>query len=886
MHGRPSILTILDSQSGVVLLRISPGRNSVEEKPEFTATSLPEAVRWLFQVNGYQVEGPVQINGAEIDLIAEQLTGFTRRRVYIEVTVEYVDNNKYGKDLTKLSMFRNEVGAERLIVSSVGFSLPVKERAPEAGIETFTYDQLFKSFERTQPYIEGLLHDPELDALERVYIDPDFADRNGEDLAPAYLTECKEQEQPESRWIIVIGEYGTGKTALTRMMLRRWAREHYYDPSRPIPFRIELKNFTKQFDSRSLLHDALDRGGLGHIGIEFFEAMISRGRCILLLDGYDEMAQYLTIRERRACLEALADLASGNTKGLLTSRPNYFTEAEELRVYEVLYRGIETRLQLTRVDEEIREEEARVDRILSSFVLDRSERQLRDLTPEQTEELVDRQLVGDPEGRDAVLSLLRQVTGEGDDGGTVSLSGKPVIISYLLEVVEELKQQPVVESTLKSTHQSLSEWQIFEIILEKLMLRDYRRNPDLLPAERLNFLQKLAEHLTREERKYITEKQFSGLIEEWFKEKIRRKAVEGIPDPSDMIFNDVRASSTLTRSSQRSVAGWQFSHNSLREFLLVSRMITEFMQDRPLAAGLPITSAMQTFVRSKPTEFASPILDKLAASWQVRRGAAGAIDQMFVLLWPATRHALGECNVREAVSRIAGVGLDLSDSKLYRISFSSESSPAILVKLNAKNAEMAEIDFTRADLSEAQFDGALLEAVNFSLSKLASATFRKALLWECDLTDVDATNADLRGVDLDSTGFVVQGNDVLHLAGYELLGYLSHGGAITDPVPSYFLYSHHGDFRVVMKIARYLMEEGWRQRLGIEQKGEASKNITFARSFVKELVRAGLIEEKGGVRSSSGLIRATSAGKDAFAPLVNDSTVSPELESILAKFLA
>jgi len=69
-------------------------------------------------------------------------------------------------------------------------------------------------------------------------------------------------------------------------------------------------------------------------------SLIGQGRVVLLLDGYDEMAQYLHARERRTCLEALAELAAGGARGVLTSRPNYFTEAEELRVFEILYASI------------------------------------------------------------------------------------------------------------------------------------------------------------------------------------------------------------------------------------------------------------------------------------------------------------------------------------------------------------------------------------------------------------------------------------------------------------------------------------------------------------------------------------------------------------------
>ncbi len=70
--------------------------------PAFNKDSLPAAVRWLFEVNGYSVKGPFHNLGAEVDLKATQLSGLGTPNVYIEVTVEHVDVSKYGRDSRSL----------------------------------------------------------------------------------------------------------------------------------------------------------------------------------------------------------------------------------------------------------------------------------------------------------------------------------------------------------------------------------------------------------------------------------------------------------------------------------------------------------------------------------------------------------------------------------------------------------------------------------------------------------------------------------------------------------------------------------------------------------------------------------------------------------------
>ena len=74
---------------------------------QFTPDSLVAAVTQLFELNNYRVEGPIQVHGAEVDLVATPLGDPFGRKVYIEATVEHVDNTKYGKDVGKLAMIAN-----------------------------------------------------------------------------------------------------------------------------------------------------------------------------------------------------------------------------------------------------------------------------------------------------------------------------------------------------------------------------------------------------------------------------------------------------------------------------------------------------------------------------------------------------------------------------------------------------------------------------------------------------------------------------------------------------------------------------------------------------------------------------------------------------------
>ena len=182
-------------------------------KIEFTSESLPQAIKKLLELNNYEVIGPIQIHGAEVDLKATSLSDPFSSPIYIEATLEYVRNTKYGNDLSKLLMISElEPDAKKMIISSKGFSLPVKERAKKSRIYTLTYEQLFEKFEKFEPYIsllnEATTLGKELLNLDSIYEEPFFNDQIGNDQATSYLTSWRDNPAPENKWIV--SDHGVG----------------------------------------------------------------------------------------------------------------------------------------------------------------------------------------------------------------------------------------------------------------------------------------------------------------------------------------------------------------------------------------------------------------------------------------------------------------------------------------------------------------------------------------------------------------------------------------------------------------------------------------------------------------------------------------------------
>lgn len=857
-------------------MKESEKKLQVNSRAKHNEKTLPLAIGSLLEMNNYEVDHDIHVHGAQIDIVARSKTDPFSSPIYIEATVEYVSNDKYGKDATKFLLIKaKSPSATCICVSSGGFTASVKERANESGILTLTYEELFSKFEKFFPYVKSILEDEDTKKLVDSYEEPEFSDAKGKDYATKWLGYWRGFSPDPAKWLIVLGEYGTGKTSLTRVIQQRWIADYQQNPTNPIPVRVELRNFTRQFDARGLIHHFLDTSLLNHVSIEFMMHLIRSGRVILILDGYDEMAQFLNARERRACLSALAEFSAGGARGILTSRPNYFTEAEELNVFEALYATIEqSKFHLSRVDRTFIAEEKVIDNLVEKYVLNRYERSLQDLTPAQTESLVMRSLKNDAKGQGIVLSILKKVFRDEADGSRQALSGKPVIITYLLELIEDLRSDDG-----KIDASSLTEWQIYKLIVDRLMFRDLRRSPTLSPAQRRKSLQKLAVALSGRDSVVANESTFQAIIEEEFRTELRVMQPEDRRVRKEELFEDLRSSTTLTRAHGTRSDGWVFSHNSLREYLAAEYFLESLGKRSPVQINIPITPAMRSFASSISDGETEMLLAVLSELWPARSTMSN-LGPYLVLLWDAARKRPE--GLRLTLASITGDraedGLQIAHTSIKGIDVGQDFHDQSL-KVNAESAEVSDTSFEAVNLIGSRFDGAVLDTISFRGCNLAGTSFIGALLFECDFTGANVSGANFYAIDVDSNILVTPaGGNAEALSGKAALGYLRFNGANTGPVDDYFIYRNHPRFSIVEKICERISEQRNSQLRGLTQRGEARVDPPFARQLVDRLVSAGWVQI-----DRNDLVSATPAGRNVLAQVVSHQILPEEIVQFLSE---
>ena len=440
-------------------------------------------------------------------------------------------------------------------------------------------------------------------------------------------------------------------------------------------------------------------------------------------------------------------------------------------------------------------------------------------------------------------------------------------ISFLLEVVEALKDN---SDAMAATETQLTEWAVYKLIVDLLMLRDLRRSSVLSPQERRSFLQDLSVILSERGSPVVTEQGFKSLIERCLSKHLRRFGGEERPQELERLFADLRSSATLTRAQGGDQAGWRFSHNSLREFLVAERLLAQLSQKGVPTESIPITDAMRTFVASKTEEEIHALVEKLRSLWGQRSVLKG-IGRLLTLLWDGlVRYfGVGSQVARSCLVSVSGQPIALDHLILTRLVLSSEVAPADLSGMNCTDSELYDIDLTGAKLQRADFSRSLLESVSFSAADLTDCSMAKTLAMDIDVSGAILTNADFRAIKSDEISILVEDTEDpaarRRLEGEDALGYVRFHNAITDPLPDEVIFRHHPKFDIAKKVLEKLAEQNLRQRRGLEQRGAASKDVSFAKALVRHLSNEKLVVTP---RARKDLLSVTELGHEQFSRFV------------------
>jgi hypothetical protein len=134
-------------------------------------------------------------------------------------------------------------------------------------------------------------------------------------------------DSPNGRFILILGDFGTGKTFLLHELARRMGEEG----TGLVPILLQMRSLEKGRTLDELLAQHFVREDMEEFQPKKFRYMLEQGRIALLFDGFDELALRVTYPRATEHFDTLLQAAAGAAKVIVTSRRQHFLSEQQVR---------------------------------------------------------------------------------------------------------------------------------------------------------------------------------------------------------------------------------------------------------------------------------------------------------------------------------------------------------------------------------------------------------------------------------------------------------------------------------------------------------------------------------------------------------------------------
>ena len=325
-----------------------------------TWASFEEKVRSVAQNIWNKGCSPKRVGGVNLDGVVEINPGY---HVFIEMTEER-NLGKVRDDVTKLVSAKSSAFAAGIISVSYCVVNGIPTQAmKEAGVNQHITVLSFEDFRRLF-FDYGLYSSARTTAAFGSSVHPLTGEPDDTEYVPVnYLIENSKKEVTSGeiasyltsgRHVILLGEYGTGKSRCVREVFKTLSRNP--DNDLLYPLAIDLRQCWGLTRANEIIRRHIAELGIDNLDNQAIRAF-NRKSLILLLDGFDEIGsqswsndgqQLRRIRTRS--LQGVSDIVSSSGNGVLVcGREHYFSSRDEM--FEALGLKAENTIVLRSKDE-------------------------------------------------------------------------------------------------------------------------------------------------------------------------------------------------------------------------------------------------------------------------------------------------------------------------------------------------------------------------------------------------------------------------------------------------------------------------------------------------------------------------------------------------------
>ena len=715
----------------------------------------------LLRLLGYSVEREQLVGPDRVDLVAHIESGLDTLTYFVECKDHKNAISKEVVDLLGLWLRKPAAQAmhARGMVVANAFSPAALASAKDQGITTATLQDLERRLLDFDKYLFQLVADFEQTPLATSYVT--------QQIQPETATEkrtrrpAKNKESPiedlvahgiewangrDSRLWVLLGDYGTGKTAFTEKLAYELAKRAMADRSAPVPLRVSLRDFPNKVKLEDLLAERWLQATGQRKDPRVLLHLIQRGRIVLLFDAFDEMgiatAGRSVVEQFRMLVGITAnpgDTATGN-RVLITCREQFFKDHGDA----------------------LKAAAGEQDRIPSSPLQDVTQRFdgtihiVATFTPEQIRQFLVQRL-GKSKGEEALKFLREQ--------RMMELGDRPQLLDIIIASL------PALQERQARSGETLSTGALYQTYTNKWL-------DDFKPAERQSssdMLRSVLEELALLLWQRVGNRLHYGDLFALVKQRVD---LRGQLDPNQLDV-ELRTAAFLSRTPD---GLYGFSHRSFLEYFLARRIehsvcnpatdnvahvlniprlsveTAQFLHDLVPVKDRARRKAMQAAVRGlldPAREEAAPAPARVNALWLSYRLShleSGGFNEgkKAMARWIPEGANLANLDLSEMpLMHLAAPRANLSDSNLSRCDlWGSDLAGAILNKANLRRARMTGADLSGAQLLGADASDASAARINLKAADCRESTWVNAGMEEANLDGSDFSHADLRAAHL------------------------------------------------------------------------------------------------------------------------------------------
>lgn len=467
------------------------------------------------------------------------------------------------------------------------------------------------------------------------------------------------------RFILLLGDFGTGKTFAMRELARRIPSELPH----LTPLLIELRNLDKSQAVDSLVASHLTNHGEELIDVKAFHYMLRQGRIVLLLDGFDELVTRVTYERAADHLDTLLQAAEDKAKIVVAARTQHFQSRGQV---------------MTALGE-------RVERLPTHRVLS-----IEGFTTEQIRAfLVNR--YGSQQAADDRMTLL------GGISNLLDLASNPRMLSFIADLPEERVR------AVAQAGGTISAASLYQEILDHWLRHEESRTrlagaPGGLTLDELwRAVTTLAVRLWKTGETYLERSELDDVAATLLTELTDDEAEAGARMSVGQTVHAIGSGSLLVRTDE---GLFGFIHESVAEWL-VARHLAHHLKElslRPLSE-LTIEFLCDLAKGAELQAWAARTLASPDAGVAARANALKVTNRLRTAARTDLRGALlrGEDLSHRDLSGVDLTGADLTEAQLVRANLErAVLRNARLIGARLDNAKLAGADLTGADLTRAR----------------------------------------------------------------------------------------------------------------------------------------------------------------------------------------